>query len=148
LQEQRYCWLCKNWYHKECLQVAVGLSQDAYIKDTISAKEEFRGVPDAILAVAFQPTARGGSVHFTTGNIRIVNKARSLVSIQERQEAEVSDWMVSRLNSESRSDVLGHDWIDWLKFTFGMDKEGAYEPLVVGDQEYHSCPSCNTLFLI
>jgi hypothetical protein len=95
------------------------------------------------LAVVFQPTARGGPIHFTTGNIHIISQARLLLSADEREAVEQSFWMVGCLLEESRVTVEDEDWIAWLKFKLGMDKE-----LVVEGQLYYTCPECDDELLV
>jgi hypothetical protein len=109
--------------------------------------EEFKGTPLAVLAVAFQPTARGGSTHFTAGNIRIVSQARILLAVNERVTVEKSAWMAGHLLKNARSKVEDDDWVAWLESELETDEDDAEEKLIVNDQLYYTCPRCNTELL-
>ena len=148
-QEQRYCWGCRKWYHLECLEPSSPLDQSTYFL-RVAEDPQFQDVPKSILRVAFQPTARGGPKHFVTGNIRIVNMARSLLNHDYRKEIQSSYWMAAHLAEEERADVTDHDWNVWLGAQFGIqDTENrAREKLVMEDQQLYSCPSCNIKFLM
>jgi hypothetical protein len=139
--------LCEKWYHTDCLGAPSNLSQESYIHN-IADKEECADIPFAVLTVAFQPTARGGLTHFTTGNICIISQARNLLYTDERETVERSPWMAGHLVEESRVTVEGEDWIAWLKFELGMDEEDVEEALIVEGQLYYTCPECNDELLI
>jgi hypothetical protein len=47
---------------------------------------EHSKVPKSILQIAFQPTARGGNLHYIAGNIRFVNRARLLLDPMVRED--------------------------------------------------------------
>jgi hypothetical protein len=146
-QEQRYCWSCQKWYHVDCLGAPSDISQNSYM-DRVAEREEYGQTPKTILIVAFQPTARGGLTHFTAGNIRMVSQARSLLSSEERHVVEQSGWMMAHLIEESRENILDDDWIKWLESEFGIDKKDVCEKLLVEDQLYYTCPTCNSSLLI
>jgi hypothetical protein len=136
------------WYHVACLGTPTDITQDQYLEKLFTS-DKFLNTPRLICQVALQPTARGGLTHFTAGNIRIVYKARKLLfSPEERDLVRKSEWMAAHLIEESRSDMLDTDWEMWLKAEFGMDKPGSYEPLVVTDQLYYTCPECRSDSLI
>jgi hypothetical protein len=141
-QEQRFCWLCKKWYHTGCLGAPSDVSQETYIK-MVAGSEEYKNIPPAILAVAFQPTARGGLAHFIAGNIRIVSEATALLQANSRNDVENSSWIVAHLVEESRVEVQDDDWLAWLKFVLGLDKDRVEEELIVQGQCLYSCPTCD-----
>lgn len=105
--------------------------------------EDGDDIPFPILAVAFQPTARGGLAHFTAGNIRIVSEATELLHANFRNTVENSPWMVEHRVKDSRSVVQDSDWIAWLKFQIGLDKDDVEEELIVNGQQFYTCPRCN-----
>jgi len=93
--------------------------------------------PPAILAkVAFQPAARGGNCHFTTGNIQIVKKARELILV-EQEHAEFTGGR--NLNKAK--------WISSLEEFFRMSESDCgdieREKLVVDCQDIYQCATCD-----
>jgi hypothetical protein len=123
------------------------VSQENYIKN-MAGNQDFQDTPLAILAVAFQPTARGGPAHFPTGNIRIVSEARDLLHEEQQKAVKDSAWMVEHLAKKSRLDVEDDDWVAWLKGEIGLDVEDVEEELVVEEQLYYTCPNCNDELLV
>jgi hypothetical protein len=129
------------------------MTQEDYLT-RISKDPEFCNTPLEILTAAFQPTARGGPRHFVTGNIRILNTARSLLSEDIREEITNSDWLAAHLAENSRTQMVGNDWLVWIGYQHGIGKtlpsmnSCEEEVLIVGSQILYHCPICNTEALI
>ena len=108
---------------------------------------EFPDIPESILEVAYQPTARGGSLHYISGNIRLVNMARLLLTKEKREDilAMPDPWMEENISTckEKKASL----WWEYLKYENNIDEEkGHTEQLVVKDQILYTCPSCDMLF--
>jgi len=116
--------------------------------DTIRARVENSDIPDTILTVAFQPTARGGPCHFVTGNIRVIKQARSLLSKDTRQVISQSPWMAAHLIEQTHSHVQDNDWIAYLESELSIKEDITEEQLVVDGQSCYPCPVCKSVFLI
>lgn len=108
---------------------------------------EFSDIPKSILEVAFQPTARGGSLHYISGNIRLVNMGRQLLSKEKRDDilATPDPWM--EVNVETHQENEDALWWEYMKYENNIDEEKLdTEQLVVKDQVIYTCPSCDLLF--
>jgi hypothetical protein len=137
------------WHHVDCLGTPSDTAQDEYLEQRRLATPEYLETPKIILDVALQPTSRGGLKGFTAGNIRIVSIARRLSSSPEdRKSIETSPWMAAHLIEQEKVGVTDSEWENWLKGEFGMDEDESYEPLVVKDQLYYTCPVCTSDELI
>lgn len=126
-QEQRYCDVCSKWYHVSCLRFEHSEHQNA-IRDQARPDDS---LPTSLHDVAYQPISRGGDLHFTAGNIRIVMKARQLVkSGAEREKAkpEGEEWD-------------GANWISFLKEHFGLQEgdDPQEERLLITGQKVYRC---------
>jgi len=109
--------------------------------------DDYRTIPEGILKVALQPTARGGPNHFIAGNIRIVSAARQLLEAEERQNVEDNRWMIAH-----RMEVDDDMWTAWFEESFHLD-EGARgdlneEQLLIEDQDMYHCPLCGSNSLL
>jgi len=108
---------------------------------------EFPDTPKSILEVAHQPTARGGSLHYISGNIRLVNMGRQLLSKEKRHDilATPDPWMeVNIATHQENEDTL---WWEYLKYENNIDEmKKDTEQLVVKDQVLYTCPSCDSLY--
>jgi hypothetical protein len=141
VEEQRFCWQCQTWFHAKCLPNAM-TSQAQWLQDLIS---EFCDIPKSIIEVAYQPTARGGSVHFTSGNICLVNMARELLVEEEQRDilAKADPWMATNMATYPDDDAAL--WWEYLIYENNIDeKDKAVEQLVVKDQAQYTCPCCNS----
>lgn len=144
-EEQRYCHDCDAWFHTNCLANEKSLQQDVH-RSEVHSSVEYAQVPKIILDIAFQPTARGGLIHFAAGNIRIVRFARSLVDSNAREQVSSShDWFVAH-SQEVGEDITEDDWMRFMEEQQGMEEKnrgvGRFEQLLVGDQTMFSCPLC------
>jgi hypothetical protein len=132
------------------------LSDPVYQEDwyiSCSLEDYNEDIPQWVLKVAFQPTARGGPFHFCTGNIRLVHTARGLLAAETREAIACSPWMAAHMAEAGRDFVIDEDWKAWLIFEHGMEdtKDSALsreEELVVKGQFLYPCPSCNVKYLI
>jgi hypothetical protein len=106
---------------------------------------EFPDIPRSILEVAHQPTARGGNLHFVSGNIRLVNMGRELLSKEIREDIlDMQDpWMEMNIaENKEDEDTL---WREYLKYENNIDeKKEDTEQLVVKDQVLYACPGCDS----
>jgi hypothetical protein len=104
--------------------------------------------------VAFQPTARGGPRHFVTGNIRIVNTAKHLLSQDFREEVRNGGWMAAHLAEHSRLCMVDHDWLVWIAYQHGIksispsENTRDDEAFLVENQVCYHCPNCDVDLLI
>jgi hypothetical protein len=107
---------------------------------------ESSDIPKTILEVAYQPTARGGSLHYVSGNIRLVNMGRQLLSKEKRDDilATPDPWMeVNIAAHQEDEDAL---WWEYMKYENNIDEEKKdTEQLVVKDQVLYTCPTCDLL---
>ena len=83
VEEQRFCWRRRSWFHTGCLSTDSITTQAQHL-DQMSL--EHSKVPKSILQIVFQPTARGGNLHYIAGNIRFVNRARLLLDPMVRED--------------------------------------------------------------
>lgn len=101
--------------------------------------------PSSILEVASQPTARGGELHFSAGNIRLVNFARSLLNKQDRDQIVINPdpWMAQNLVEHANDPCIM--WKKYMEYEFSMDGRSE-EQLVIKDQVFYTCPNCGPDF--
>jgi hypothetical protein len=141
LEEQRFCWQCQNWFHTKCLIPDITTTQMQQLKDYIC---EFPDIPKSILEVAYQPTARGGGLHYVSGNIRLVNMGRELLRKEKRDVIlrTPDPWMAENIEThQENEDAL---WWEYLKYDNNIDEEkNDTEQLVVKEQVLYTCPSCD-----
>lgn len=135
----------------QCLDLSNPVDQDLYLSNLL--KDNNQDIPQWVLRVAFQPTARGGPLHFCTGNIRVVHTARGLLTEESREVIASSAWMAAHLAEAGRDIMIDEDWRVWLAFEHGMeDTENSAlsreEELVVKGQFLYPCPSCDVRHLI
>jgi hypothetical protein len=92
-------------------------------------------LPTALYDIAFQPIGRGGLVHFTAGNIRIVMKARELVSNGAERD---------KINADGK-EWQGEDWVAFLNDHFGLQEgnDPDEERLLVTGQKVYQCRHCD-----
>lgn len=118
------------------------MGQAEYIE--MKREDQYRAVPESILKMAFQPTARGGKKHFIAGNIRLVSEARELLDHTLREKAAAKPWMVAFI---LESNGEGDEWEAWLEEKYHIDPNGRgdihEEQLLIEDQEMFVCPICH-----
>jgi len=141
VEEQRFCWSCKNWFHSKCLPGAT-TSQAKHLDGVIS---KFSDIPRSILEVSYQPTARGGSLHYISGNIRLVNEARQLLDKQKREDiiAKPDPWLAAKIETHLENEATL--WLEYLIYESNIDEEKDAEKLVITDQVLYTCPNCGIL---
>jgi hypothetical protein len=106
-------------------------------------------VPNIVMAVAYQPTARGGPNHFVAGNIRIVNSAKGLLGATGRERPEPSNWMAAYLVEKDgdNPNVEEQGWKGYLESTHGLEVEYEgdinYEQLLITNQSVYACQNCS-----
>ena len=108
---------------------------------------EFPNIPRSILEVAHQPTGRGGCLHYISGNIRLVNFGRQLLSKEKRDDilATPDPWM--EVNIETHQENEDTLWWEYQKYENNIDEtKKDTEQLVVKDQVLYTCPRCDSLF--
>ena len=146
LQEQRFCWGCKVWFHPTCLLFDVfggPTNSQAYYLELIF--KQHSNVPKSIIEIAFQPMARGGNLHYTAGNIWFVNRARLLFNstVQEEILSNTKPWMVG--NMVAHGDNESSLWWEYMVYEYDIDTEDKdTEQLVVMDQVVYKCHKCRT----
>jgi hypothetical protein len=108
--------------------------------------QEHPNVPQTILQIAFQPTARGGNLHYIAGNIRFVNKARLLLDHRVREDilSNPVPWMAANIvDFEDDENSL---WWEYMVYEYNIDIGNKdTEQLVVTDQVLFKCPNCGPL---
>jgi hypothetical protein len=111
--------------------------------------ESHWSVPETILKVAFQPTARGGKTHFVAGNIRLVSAARDLMDPEKRDEVATTGWMIAHQLEGHGEEEEGEDedeWQAWLEQKYHIDERHRgnikEEQLLIEGQEMYTCPTC------
>lgn len=107
---------------------------------------KFPDIPKSILEVAYQPTARGGSLHYISGNIRLVNAARQLLDRQKREDiiTKPDPWMA--VNIEKHQENEATLWWKYLIYENNLNEEKKdTEKLVNLDQVLYTCPNCGLL---
>jgi hypothetical protein len=119
----------------------------------VDLQQELRyaSVPETILQVAFQPTARGGPQHFIAGNIRLISAAKKLLDPVELEKAKNSSWMSAHeLQVGSLNDCCV--WQEWLEEKYHIDGDAREdlnsEQLLVKDQRFYICPGCDVISLL
>lgn len=94
--------------------------------------------------MAYQPTARGGSLHYISGNIRLVNAARQLLDKQKRENimANPDPWMVVNIDNHQHNESIL--WWNYLIYenNINEEEEEDAEKLVITGQVLYTCPSC------
>lgn len=139
-QEQRFCWGCDKWYNLKCLGNPT-CSQKQYLDKQI---EKYSSVPQTISKVAFQPTARGGSTHFVTGNIRLVSEARDLMDAQEHERVFAHPWMIAFVLECDGTEDDGDEWQAWLEHKYHICSQHRgnimEEQLLIERQQMYVCP--------
>jgi citrate lyase alpha subunit len=112
-------------------------------------------VPQAILDVILQPIARGGSLHFAAGNIRIVKFAHDLLTSQARDEVIANhNWFAAHFqeidgDGDNGNAIINEDWRRFMEDEHGIKEkdrgEESSEQLVVNNQTLYTCPFCQTV---
>lgn len=131
----------------ECAQASVAAEQ-------ISLQEN-RGDIAAVIEVAFQPTARGGSTHFPSGNGRIVLLARQIL---DDSNPKCTGMYAARkaereLDPNFDGDVTWKErtWIQIMLESIGLKEnqkdKNKYEQLIIRDQQMFTCPLCKNMLL-
>lgn len=144
MEEQRFCWQCRSWFHTTCLlrELDLPTTQAEHLTAIMS---EFPQIPKSIIEVAYQPTARGGNLHFVAGNIRLVNMARDLLDEEARNLilATPDPWMAANMATHQEDKVAL--WWEYLIYENNIEEgKKDTEQLVVKDQVLYSCPSCDS----
>lgn len=141
------------WFHTKCLEKNQISEQEEYlevVKKSTHQKLTEPGlqIPQAILGVAFQPTARGGLTHFVAGNTRIVKFARSLLEFSARDKVVAShNWFIAHSQEITHEDLItDEDWRRFMEDEHGL-KEGegeqvSCEQLIAYGQTIFTCPFC------
>lgn len=106
---------------------------------------KFSDIPRSILEVSYQPTARGGSLHYISGNIRLVNEARQLLDKQKREDiiAKPDPWLAAKIETHLENEATL--WLEYLIYESNIDEEKDAEKLVITDQVLYTCPNCGIL---
>ena len=105
-------------------------------------------VPTTILEVAFQPTARGGSTHFTAGNLRIVKFAQTLLEASIRDEIVGGhNWFAAHIQEVGdEGDITDKDWRSFMEDEHSIKERKStgdeFEQLLVSGQAILACPLC------
>jgi hypothetical protein len=141
------------WYNLECLQQHEG-TQAEHVKQWT---EKHPSVPTTILKVAFQPTARGGQLHFVAGNIRLVSTARDLIGEEARERVANDSWMVAHkleLDGEEGEEEEDNkrkyydEWQAWMEHKHDIDDrcrgDMMEEQLLIEEQKMYLCPTCQS----
>jgi hypothetical protein len=103
-------------------------------------------IPRSILEVSYQPIARGGSLHYISGNIRLVNAARQLLDKQKREDimAKPDPWMAVNIETHLKNEATL--WWEYLIYENNINEEEEdAEKLVIRDQVLYTCPNCGLL---
>ncbi|KAF8816245.1 hypothetical protein BYT27DRAFT_7208844 [Phlegmacium glaucopus] len=142
-EEQRFCWQCDTWFHTKCLIPDDTPTQAQHMKHLFL---EFPEVPRSIIEVAYQPTARGGSVHYISGNIRLVNLARQLMEQEKREDilAKPDLWMALNVVEHQEKDEATLWWQYSIYENNIIEEKKGTEQLVVRDQIVYTCPLCSS----
>jgi len=88
-EEQWYCWKCDLWFHTACLEEHVVSKQEEYMvmmAEKYLQSPDTSEIPQAIVEVAPQPTAHGGSLHFAAGNMQSIKFAHGLCKSEAQNE--------------------------------------------------------------
>jgi hypothetical protein len=111
----------------------------------VQQTERHPSVPETILKVAFQPTARGGKLHFVAGNIRFVSAARDLIDPDAREDLAADPWMLA-YQFESDEGEEDNGWQAWLEYKYHIDDQNRgnikEEQLLIEGQQMYTCPVC------
>lgn len=105
----------------------------------------FPKIPKSILQVAYQPTGRGGRLHYVAGNIRFVHMARELLDAQRQGHilATPDPWMMVNIEQNQGDEVAL--WWDYLKYENNVDEEDKHgEQLLIVDQVFYTCLRCGS----
>lgn len=145
-EEQRYCWACHIWFNMSCLHTHEKTQND--LAGEKKALECYEGYAGIIVEVAFQPTARGGAVHFSSGNARIVRQARELLDLVDSDNH--PQYVAHILEAEGDPGFNTEEvWADIMEATVGLKKASRgdinHEQLIVRDQKMYSCPICDNM---
>lgn len=110
-----------------------------------SVISKFSDIPRSILEVSYQPTARGGDLHYISGNIRLVNAARQLLDKQKREDiiARPDPWLAANIETHLENEATL--WWEYLIYENNIDEEKDAEKLVTTDQVLYTCPNCGLL---
>ena len=82
---QRFCTLCKRWYHVSCLKSP----EDPSLRPRLKIKELSRGGEEELLKACLVPIERGPALHGIAGNGEKQLLLRSLLHQDAQQR---SDW--------------------------------------------------------
>jgi len=107
---------------------------------------KFPDIPRSILEVSYQPTARGGSLHYISGNIRLVNAARQLLDKKKREDivAKPDPWLAVNIETHLKNEVTL--WWEYMVYENNINEEEKdAEKLVITDQVLYTCPNCGIL---
>jgi hypothetical protein len=143
MEEQRFCWGCQSWFHTTCLKTLNPNHITTQAQHLEAIAQEHSNVPQSILQIAFQPTARGGDLHYIAGNIRFVNKARLLLDSKVRADilSNPNPWMAA--NMIDHEDDESSLWQEYMIYEYNIKTDNKdTEQLVVADQVLFNCPTC------
>lgn len=151
--EQRYCWGCGKWFNTSCLSSSACSQASVVVKQiTLQAHQNNTAT---VVEVAFQPTARGGSTHFASGNGRIVLQARQILDGANPKCAS----MYAAHQVESELDVnfsegaawKAKTWLEIMRENMGLKEDckgkDDREQLILRDQQMFTCSVCDNMVL-
>lgn len=130
-----------------CLKQHEISKQDKHVEEIQESMGLYQ-VPTTILKVALQPTARGGSTHFTAGNLRIVKFARALLEDSIRDEIVGGhNWFAAHIQEVGdEDDVSEEDWMSFMEDEHNIKENkgtgDGFEQLLVLSQTILACPLC------
>jgi hypothetical protein len=147
-EEQRYCWGCSQWFNTTCLSKA--RCSQASVATKQNGLQKYHNHAKIIVEVAFQPTARGGTRHFASGNGRIVRLARGFLDNPNLESHAV--YIAHRIEKEADGEFNEEDaWAEIMEEQIGMKRgnrgNAEYEQLIVRDQQMFSCSVCTDMVL-
>ena len=147
-EEQRYCWGCSKWFNTSCL-TKIATTQASVAEKQIALKIH-KNHTNIVIKVAFQPTVRGGAVHFVSGNGHIVHLARGLLNDMNPESNPM--FVAHSLEAEGGSGFSKEDaWAEIMEEKIGLRKDSRgradREQLIILDQQMFTCPTCENMVL-
>jgi hypothetical protein len=112
-------------------------------------EEHPKETPRCIVETAYQPTARGGQIHYVTGNIRFVSMARNLLDEAYRAEMLTTMDAALLITIGVGWEVQETVWRSYMEVEHGISPEKKMtEQLLVQEQVLYACPQCGPSFLL
>ena len=114
------------------------------------AVEKHQNHADIVIQVAFQPTARGGSRHFASGNGRIVCHARRL--LDDKNPDSHAMYIAHKVEAEGSPEFsLENAWTEIMEEQMGLRKDDRgkddQEQLIIHNEQMFTCPLCENMVL-